>query len=100
VTRLEGLLKAAEDEVADLDCLTTGLAENVAQWVKEWTSQRVLHSMSLDVNHRKMLAQAAQRTATAMDKELDALDELRDKLTDAVRAAEAAAKALAEEGTT
>lgn len=100
MTRLEGLLKAAEDEAADLDCLTTGLAESVAQWVKEWTSQRTMHKMALDSNCRKMLAEAAQRTAETMEKELDGLDELRDKAQDAIRAALAAAKGLAEEGTT
>jgi hypothetical protein len=100
MTRLQGLVKRAEDEVADLDALTTGLAESAAQWVKEWTTQRTMLSMSLDANHRTMLAQAAQMTAAAMNRELDAIDELREKFQDAVRAAEAAAKALVEEGTT
>ena len=100
MNRLQGLVKNAEDEAADLDCLIAGLAENAAQWVKEWASQRLLLTMRLDANHRKMLAQAAQTTATAMDKALEGLDELREKMQSAASAAGLAAKALAEEATT
>ena len=101
MTRLQGLVKNAEDEAADLDCLVTELAENTAAWQAEWLAQRVaLAHAARPANDRQRLAAAAIATAGNMDAALDKFDELREKMQSAASAAGLAAKALAEEATT
>ena|GEM_PF-6572663 len=89
-------LDAAVYTADDVDCSATGLAESAAQWAKEWTAQQMMRSMTLDKANKQLLARAAQQTALQMRKALDIVEQLRGELEDAARAADEAARWLAQ----